>query len=258
LPVPVPLPPLAEQRRVVTWIEGLAAEIHEAKIFRVQSTQETELLIKSALGKLEQELSTDGVLGDILLGPPRNGWSAKCDNIEDGIPVLSLAAVTGFRYRPSGFKRTSLQASSEGHFWLKMNDLLITRSNTPELVGHAAIYNGSPSPCIYPDLMMRLDINEAIAERRFVWYWLQSPSCRDFIARNAKGTSPTMKKISQSTVMAIPFPASTPLPEQRRIVMELDVLQAEVDALRRLQAEIAAELNALLPSILDRAFKGEL
>ncbi len=33
---------------------------------------------------------------------------------------------------------------------------------------------------------------------------------------------------------------------------------AEVDALKRLQAEIAAELDALLPAILDRAFKGEL
>ena len=36
------------------------------------------------------------------------------------------------------------------------------------------------------------------------------------------------------------------------------ILQAEVDALKRLQAETAAELDALLPSILDRAFKGEL
>ena len=39
---------------------------------------------------------------------------------------------------------------------------------------------------------------------------------------------------------------------------ELDALLAEVDALKRLQAETAAELNALLPAILDKAFKGEL
>ena len=37
-----------------------------------------------------------------------------------------------------------------------------------------------------------------------------------------------------------------------------DTLQAEVDALKRLQAETAAELHVLLPAILDRAFKGEL
>jgi type I restriction enzyme S subunit len=35
-------------------------------------------------------------------------------------------------------------------------------------------------------------------------------------------------------------------------------LPAEVDALKRLQAETASELDALLPTLLDRAFKGEL
>jgi hypothetical protein len=41
-------------------------------------------------------------------------------------------------------------------------------------------------------------------------------------------------------------------------VTESEALQAEVDALKRLQAETAAELDALLPAILDHAFKGEL
>jgi type I restriction enzyme S subunit len=45
---------------------------------------------------------------------------------------------------------------------------------------------------------------------------------------------------------------------ERRIVAELDALQAQVDALKRLQAETSAELDALLPAILDRAFKGAL
>ena len=35
-------------------------------------------------------------------------------------------------------------------------------------------------------------------------------------------------------------------------------VRTEVDALKRLQAETAAELDALLPTILVRAFKGEL
>jgi type I restriction enzyme S subunit len=66
-----------------------------------------------------------------------------------------------------------------------------------------------------------------------------------------------MKNISKEKVLALSLPPFA-LPEQRRIVSELDALQAEVDALKRLQAETAAELDALLPAILDRAFKGEL
>jgi len=41
-------------------------------------------------------------------------------------------------------------------------------------------------------------------------------------------------------------------------VAELDALQAEVDRLKTLQADTATELDALLPAILDRAFKGDL
>ena len=48
------------------------------------------------------------------------------------------------------------------------------------------------------------------------------------------------------------------LVDQRVITDKLDALQAKVDEVKRLQAETQAELDALLPSILDRAFKGEL
>jgi type I restriction enzyme S subunit len=49
-----------------------------------------------------------------------------------------------------------------------------------------------------------------------------------------------------------------PLSEQHRIVAYLDGLQAKVDRLKTLQAQTQAGVDALLPSILDRAFKGEL
>lgn len=45
---------------------------------------------------------------------------------------------------------------------------------------------------------------------------------------------------------------------QRRIVAELDVLHAELDALKRLEAETAAELDPLLHVLLVRTFKGEI
>jgi type I restriction enzyme S subunit len=66
-----------------------------------------------------------------------------------------------------------------------------------------------------------------------------------------------MKKISQPKLRSMPVPVA-PLEEQRRIVAHLDELQAKADAVKRLQAETSAELDALLPSVLDRAFKGEL
>ena len=48
------------------------------------------------------------------------------------------------------------------------------------------------------------------------------------------------------------------IPAPPELVAYLDALQAKVDALGRLQAETGAELDALLPAVLDRAFKGEM
>jgi uncharacterized protein (DUF2249 family) len=53
----------------------------------------------------------------------------------------------------------------------------------------------------------------------------------------------------------IPLP---PLERQPRIVAELDALQGNVDAVKVLQDHTAAELNATLSAILDKAFKGQL
>jgi type I restriction enzyme S subunit len=254
----IPLPRLDEQQELAARLDGLAAKTEEARSLQDQALIECANLLKTALRRIATKVNATGQLQQVLTGKPRNGWSAKCDNADNGIPVLSLGAVTGFRFRATEFKKTSLHADKDGHFWLKPDDLLITRSNTPELVGHAAIYNGSPSPCIFPDLMMRLPLNLDKADPTFVWYWLQSPPARDFIFAKAKGTSSTMKKISQGVVMAIPFPTHLSLTEQRRVVAELDRLQSETDSLKALQAQTGTELRALMPSIVSRAFTGQL
>jgi len=48
------------------------------------------------------------------------------------------------------------------------------------------------------------------------------------------------------------------LTEQRRIVARLDEHQAKVGALKKYQVRTAEELDALLPSVLDRVFRGQL
>ena len=258
LDLTMPLPSVSEQRRIVSRIEGLASRISEARDLRRHSGHEARALLKAHISRLANSFGTLGVLGEVLLEQPRNGWSARCDNLDGGVPVLTLGAVTGFRYGPRHFKTTSLPTDSAAHYWLKTGDLLITRSNTPQLVGHAAIYDGTPSPCIYPDLMMRIRVDERRADKQFVWYWLQGSVARGYIERNARGTSPSMKKIAQATVMGVPFPVHVSLEEQARFVAGLNTLQERIDLLERLQAESAAPLDALLPSLLDKAFKGEL
>jgi len=254
----IPLPAPEVQRRIAARLDRLAVKIAQCEILQRQSSAESTALRKATLRVMSEGFGNLGSLSRVLRSKPRNGWSPRCDNADGGTSILTLSAVTGFDFTPTAIKRTSESTNPGAHYWLKDGDLLITRSNTPLLVGHAAIYAGEPKPCVYPDLMMRLEVDPREADTTFVWHWLQTPLVRDFIERNAKGTSPTMKKISQPIVMNIPFPEDVPVERQRQLVTALARSQQRMAAVSKYRSQANAGVAALLPSILDRAFRGEM
>jgi len=227
----IPLPPLPEQRRIVAKIDQLAQRIDEAKRLRDGSACLVSAVLPSKLNQVSESLVIDGRLSDVLVEKPRNGWSARRDNASDGIPILTLSAVTGFEYDSTAIKRTSEATQPDAHYWLRKGDLLVTHSNAPDLVGHAAIYDGCPAPCIFPDLIMRVAVDESVATKRFVWYWMRSPVVRTYIQEKAKGTSPTMKKIAG--------PGFSPVLEaggrlfHSRMAADLNYTTADVDYMDR-------------------------
>jgi len=103
-------------------------------------------------------------------------------------------------------------------------------------------------------MMLRPKKDSVLPE--FFLHQLLSPTIQeDQIASLSKGSASPHLNIGALKEFRFQIPS---LPEQRRIVAYLDALQTNIDALKKLQAETAAELAALLPSILDKAFKGEL
>jgi type I restriction enzyme S subunit len=106
--------------------------------------------------------------------------------------------------------------------------------------------------------MMRLKLDAERADTRFVYYWLRTPDLRARIQRAGSGTNSTMKKITQKDVMRLPFPVDATLADQRAVVDELDEIASRIDAARTAQLSSNKDLSALMPSLLDRAFQGEL
>jgi type I restriction enzyme, S subunit len=253
-----PLPqPLDEQRRIVKQIESIQSKVQSIQKLTNKADEEIRSLLVAYVNGRLSRIPNDRTVGELLIGKPRNGWSAPCDNADGGIAVLSLGAVSGFEYRASHYKLTSEPTTTDAPYWLRKGDLLMTRSNTPELVGHAAIYSGHPFPCVYPDLMMRLEVDERLADKRFLHRWLMSAPVREFIRHAAKGTSPTMKKISQGVIMQIPFPR-LPLVEQQRIADEIESVRLKTVEASRIQKEIVISIRATMPAVLNAAFLGQL
>lgn len=254
LELEIPLPSLDEQHEIAQRLTAVEMRLDEIRRTRGDSNAAATALLQAFTNAIAAAPGSLGTLEEVLTGKPRNGWSVRCDNAEDGTPVLTLGAVTGYFYDSSAIKRTSAVTSDAAHYWLEPEDLLITRSNTPELVGHVAIYDGSPSPCIYPDLIMKIPLDKSRADTRFVWHWLQSPQAREFISEKAKGTSSTMQKISQQVVMKIPFPSSLALAEQIRLRERMDLMLWDRQELDALLQESTDLLDRVIPSSLEEVF----
>jgi type I restriction enzyme S subunit len=246
-----PLPPLAEQRRVVTRIEELAAQIHEARTLRHQATEEAEALVPAKASSVFRSAMKNG-----------------------GVPLESVAILERgkFHHRPRNEPRFfggthpwiqigEIESSSKYiRAWTQtLNDdgLKISKKfprgtvliSIAATIGAVGILDFD---CCVPDSIVGVT-PKLQTESEFLYHYL------GYLRGHLEEIAPQsgQKNINLGILTQVPVPKLA-LPEQRRIVAELDVLQAEVDELKRLQAETAAELDALLPSILDKAFKGEL
>jgi type I restriction enzyme S subunit len=255
----IPLPPLSEQRRIVARIEELAAKIEKARGLRRKAGEEAKALLSSALHRQfdlpkkadipKQPIAT---LATILRG--------RGPIYQEGSGKL---AINQKCVRWNGIDIVHAKEVSEGwiqslpsNFFLQDNDILVN-STGEGTIGRACVLtqNAIGFPFDSHVLVIRVEIDKVLPI--FITYYLRSPFGQEVIedSKGAKTTKQTELGTTKLGKIIIPLPS---LPEQRRIVAYLDVLQEKVDALRRLQAETGADLDALLPAVLDRAFKGEL
>jgi type I restriction enzyme S subunit len=258
----VRLPPLAEQRRVVARIEELATQLHEARTLRHQAAQEADALLHRATANLLDDKGwAIKSLGEILAGSPQNGLSPKQQIETGGRGMLRINAVSSSPTRfvdMTALKQVEVADEVAHPFVVQNDDVFIVRYNGDiNRVAKPAIYKGAnEARVVYPDKLMRLRPERTKMTPDFLVYALSSRSVRDQIEEMGKTTAGNIG-ISGANAKSFKIPVP-PLSEQRQIVADLDALQSQVDALKRLQAETAAELDALLPAILDKAFKGEL
>jgi type I restriction enzyme, S subunit len=258
----MPLPPLDEQRRLVARIEALAAKIEEARGLRRLAVEEAEnLVVRAASQILDEQGWQIQRLETVLAEPPRNGLSPQQEVESNGRRMLRINAVSSSPTRYvdlSAYKLVDVVDEIAQPFVLQHDDVFIVRYNGDiNRVAKAAIFrNDGECDVVYPDKLMRLRPDKSKMIPDFLVFALGASSVRSQIEEMGKTTAGQIG-VSGSNAKSFQVPVP-PLEEQRRIVAYLDGLQAKVDALKQLQAQTQAELDALLPSVLDRAFRGEL
>ena len=258
LALEIPLPPLAEQRRVVARIEELAAQIHEARTLRHQAAEETDPLLLNHVDEVFSALEPThkprqfGSFSPHVTSGPRN-WAKHYE--QDGSRFYRAQDVgpAGKVLEDSKVFITPPPGEQGRTAMLQYGDLMLVI--TGATVGRVNVYRQGLEPGFVSQHVGICRLPQTKVEPEFALWGLRGPGGQAQLLGQRYGQGKPGLNLSNIRSLSLPFPS---LPEQCRIVAELDALQAEVDALKRLQGETAAELDALLPAILNKAFKGEL
>ncbi len=251
----IPLPPLSEQRRVVARIEELAAQIDDARTLRHQAAKEVEALIacstESVFATVAKRIGS-GPLGEHVA--LQGGYAFKSEEyLETGLPIVRIANLENEKVHTEGSPCVAPNRIEEfRRFVLRPGDVLVAM--TGATTGKLGIVPDSCKEWLLNQRVGRFIAKKPVElESKFV-YWLARGVQKKIFESAYGGAQPNISAIDIEA-MEFPFP---PITEQRRIVAELNELQAGVDQLKRLQDETSKELDALLRSVLDKAFKGEL
>jgi len=199
---------------------------------------------------------TAASVADLLSEPLRNGHSARAAGGAGGVRTLTLTAVTQGDFSERNTKLTSADPARVADLWLRPGDLLVERSNTPELVGTARLYRGPADYAVFPDLLIRARLVDGI-DAGFVEAFLATHTARSYFRKAAQGIAGSMPKISQPTIERLEVPVA-PQPEQRRIVEALESYLTRLDAAVATLERVHRNLKRYRASVLKAAVEGRL
>jgi len=257
--LPVPVPPQAEQRRILAALEDHLSRIVAGRRLLTRVVARLSVLSDTIV---EHELRQGAYpslacdLEGLLREPLRNGHSARRAADGCGVRAVTLTAVTRDDFSEANTKVTSADPTRVRDLWLEPGDILIQRANTPDLVGTAAMYSGQLRWAIFPDLLIRVRVNSLVLPE-YLMMVLRSRSVRDYLRSSAKGLAGSMPKIDQSTILRTKVPLPS-LQVQEELVTRVRDQHDSASRLQEIVTLASRRAGALQRSLLVSGFSGNL
>ena len=265
--LPIPLPPLAEQERIVAKIEALFSELDAGKQEAEKALQQLKVYRQAVLkwafeGRLTNEHVVDGELPEgwewvtiedvAKVGTGATPLKSKKDYYDGGC----IAWVTSGALNDDFVQEASAYVTEKA---LKETNLSIYPKGTLLL----AMYGEGKTRGKCSELAINATTNQAIAAIHFEQHEESiRPFLKYFLLKNyneirmlSSGGVQTNLNLGIVKKTRLPFP---PLQEQHRIVQEIEARLSVCDEIERTLAQSLQQAEALRQSILKKAFEGKL
>lgn len=244
LTIEVPLPPLDVQRRIVEKIERLAARISEAQSLRMSAIDGCDQLCRA-------------ILKDERWGPPIP--TSMSELVTWRKPHVSVVATDTYDFAGvycfgrgvfRGQRRTGTEFAYKQLTQIRAGEFIY-----PKLMAWEGALAVIPEECdglfVSPEFPV-FTINEDRVLPEVLDVYFRSPAVWPSLSGASTGTNVRRKRLNPSDFLRYQFPLPT-----RKAQLAVRAVRSRMNELRPLQQQ-KAQLDALLPSILDRAFKGAL
>lgn len=276
---PLKLPMLGEQIRIAAFLDEKTARIDaliaekERLAHKVKEYEQAEI----------SRLLTEGLSGAVLwetgsifvpLAPEgwrlvafkramhgmEQGWSPQCENRpadENEWGVLKVGCVNGTQFAPRENKALPVQLEPDMSCVLHRGDVLVSRANTRELVGLAALVDDDFPNLLLCDKLYRLHLRGDWVLPAYAVLALRSNASRRQIELGASGASSSMQNISQEVIRELVV-ALPPLEEQADIVGRCTVIRRNCSDLGVHVEKHISRLREYRSSLISAAVTGQL
>jgi type I restriction enzyme S subunit len=278
---PIVLPPLPEQRAIAAFLDRETAKIdaliaEQERLIELLKEKRQAVISHAVTKGLDPKapMKPSGIewLGDVpahwevkrlktLIRSIEQGWSPQCEGApvesDSEWGVLKAGCANGGTFRPRENKRLPTSLDPLPELGVRRGDLLVSRANTRELVGSAAVAPQDFPRLLICDKLYRLRFAPAVAEPHFFCCFLCSSAARSQIELGATGASASMLNIGQSVILELPVPTPS-ISEQRNIVAALESRCIKLDSLEREAESAITLLQERRSALISAAVTGQI
>lgn len=249
------LPPLAEQKRIVSKLDALGEQRDTARaaLDRISALVErcSGALLETSFNHVSGNSKVQ--LADICLSISDGDHQAP-PKAESGVPFITISAMNDGNIcleRATRYVPQSYYDSLDGKRSPKRGDILYSVTGS---YGIAAPVN-SKKAFVFQRHIGILKPDQKKVDKSFLLYFLRSPLAQRQADEVATGTAQKTVPLRGLREFCIPLP---PLEEQREIVARIEAAFAEIDRLAAAATTARERLDRLDRAILAKAFRGEL
>ena len=256
----IPLPPLQEQKRIVSKLDSLFEKIDKAIALHQKNMDEANVFMGSILNdvfvELEEKYNKNYLSDYCQITSSKRVY--KSDYVDAGIIFYRIKDIVlmskNLPLKDSQYiKETTFNEFDEKFGSPKSGDILLTAVGAT--LGYAYLVKDSDGRFYFKDGNLLWLKNIINLDRKYLTYIFKSPLFDKYLNKISKGAAQPAITIIKLKEFNIPI---APLNVQQKTVTYLDKISKELETLKQTQKEKMESLVALKASILDQAFRGEL